>query len=71
MENHKTNRDIAKNHKIMDKGLDARLAYNMIKDQLILDGNAKQNLATFVTTYIFQLPISHFHRHIKSKSNIS
>ena len=52
MENHQTNRDIAKNHKIMNKGLDARLAYNMIKDQLILDGNAKQNLATFVTTYM-------------------
>ena len=52
MKHHQTNRDIAKNHKIMDKGLDARLAYNMIKDQLILDGNAKQNLATFVTTYM-------------------
>ena len=55
MKNHHTNRDIAQKHKInkiSDEGLNARLSYNMIKDQLILDGNAKQNLATFVTTYM-------------------
>ena len=55
MTNYQTNREIAqKSHsnKIAEKGLPARLVYNTISDQLILDGNAKQNLATFVTTYM-------------------
>ena len=30
----------------------ARTAYNLIHDELIMDGNARQNLATFVTTWM-------------------
>ena len=55
MTNYQTNREIAQKHhsnKIAEKGLPTRLVYNTISDQLILDGNAKQNLATFVTTYM-------------------
>ena len=55
MKNYHTNREIAQKHyssKIAKKGLSARLVYNTISDQLILDGNAKQNLATFVATYM-------------------
>ena len=33
-------------------GMDPRVAYNMIHDELMLDGNSRQNLATFVTTYM-------------------
>ncbi len=33
-------------------GMDPRVAYNMIHDELQLDGNSRQNLATFVTTYM-------------------
>jgi glutamate decarboxylase len=35
-----------------DDGMDPRVAYNMIHDELMLDGNSRQNLATFVTTYM-------------------
>ena len=48
-------RELSKKHsinQIPENGLNARSSYNMIKDQLMLDGNAKQNLATFVTTYM-------------------
>jgi glutamate decarboxylase len=37
---------------IPDDGMDPRVAYNMIHDELMLDGNSRQNLATFVTTYM-------------------
>jgi len=33
-------------------GADPRIAYQLIHDELMLDGNARQNLATFVTTYM-------------------
>ncbi len=35
-----------------DEGMDPRVAYTMIHDELMLDGNSRQNLATFVTTYM-------------------
>ncbi len=33
-------------------GMDPRVAYNLVHDELMLDGNSRQNLATFVTTYM-------------------
>jgi glutamate decarboxylase len=33
-------------------GMDPRVADNLIHDELMLDGNSRQNLATFVTTYM-------------------
>lgn len=33
-------------------GRDPRVAYGLIHDELMLDGNARQNLATFVTTFM-------------------
>ncbi len=33
-------------------GADPRVAYQLIHDELMLDGNARQNLATFVTTFM-------------------
>jgi glutamate decarboxylase len=35
-----------------DDGMDPRVAYRLIHDELMLDGNSRQNLATFVTTYM-------------------
>ncbi len=32
--------------------MDPRVAYRLLHDELMLDGNARQNLATFVTTYM-------------------
>jgi glutamate decarboxylase len=32
--------------------LDPETAYNLIHDELMLDGNARLNLATFVTTWM-------------------
>jgi glutamate decarboxylase len=37
---------------IPEDGMAPRVAYNLIHDELMLDGNARQNLATFVTTYM-------------------
>jgi glutamate decarboxylase len=37
---------------IPEDGMDPPVAYNMIHDELMLDGNSRQNLATFVTTYM-------------------
>jgi glutamate decarboxylase len=37
---------------IPDDGMDPPVAYTMIHDELMLDGNSRQNLATFVTTYM-------------------
>lgn len=34
------------------EGLDPKVAYRLIHDELMLDGNARQNLATFVTTFM-------------------
>ena len=37
----------------MPKGsVPSTVAYNLIRDELLLDGNARQNLATFCTTWI-------------------
>jgi len=33
-------------------GMDPRVAYRLLHDELMLDGNARQNLATFVTTFM-------------------
>jgi len=33
-------------------GMDPAVAYNLVHDELMLDGNSRQNLATFVTTYM-------------------
>ncbi|MFQ3306786.1 MAG: glutamate decarboxylase [Candidatus Midichloriaceae bacterium] len=49
--NREINEKIHKN-KLLNTGLPASTVYNLIQDQLILDGNAKQNLATFVTTWM-------------------
>ena len=37
-------------HRLEEDGRDPRVAYQLIHDELMLDGNARQNLATFVTT---------------------
>ena len=37
-------------HKLEDDGRAPEVAYQLIHDELMLDGNARQNLATFVTT---------------------
>lgn len=42
---------IPKRH-IPDEGMDPHVAYQLIHDELMLDGNARQNLATFVTTWM-------------------
>ena len=35
-----------------DDGMDPRVAYRLIHDELMLDGNSRQNVATFVTTFM-------------------
>jgi glutamate decarboxylase len=37
---------------VPDDGMDPPVAYSMIHDELMLDGNSRQNVATFVTTYM-------------------
>jgi glutamate decarboxylase len=39
-------------HEIGDSGLDSETAYELISSDLLLDGQARLNLATFVTTYM-------------------
>jgi glutamate decarboxylase len=39
-------------HRIPDGEMAAQTAYQIIHDELMLDGNARQNLATFVTTWM-------------------
>jgi glutamate decarboxylase len=39
-------------HEIGDNGLDSEVAYELISSELLLDGQARLNLATFVTTYM-------------------
>jgi glutamate decarboxylase len=39
-------------HRLADGPLDARAAYQIVHDELLLDGNARLNLATFVTTWM-------------------
>jgi glutamate decarboxylase len=38
--------------RLPDSGMDAELAYQLVHDELMLDGNARLNLATFVTTWM-------------------
>ena len=35
-----------------EKGMPPRIAFQIIHDELMLDGNARLNLATFVTTWM-------------------
>ena len=44
-------RDIPK-LKMPDRGMSPSSAYNLIHDELLLDGNSRQNLATFCTTWV-------------------
>jgi len=37
---------------IPEQSMEPNIAYNLIHDELILDGNSRQNLATFVTTWM-------------------
>ncbi len=39
-------------HRLGESGLDSETAYEMIASELLLDGQARLNLATFVTTYM-------------------
>jgi glutamate decarboxylase len=39
-------------HRLEDRGMPAETAYEMISDDLLLDGQARLNLATFVTTWM-------------------
>jgi len=43
--------DIPK-HSFPEQGTAPATVYNLIHDELILDGNSRQNLATFVTTWM-------------------
>jgi glutamate decarboxylase len=38
--------------KLPDAGVPAVVAYALVRDELILDGNSRQNLATFCTTWM-------------------
>jgi glutamate decarboxylase len=39
-------------HALADEGMVPDVVYRLIHDELLLDGNSRQNLATFVTTYM-------------------
>ncbi|QBD82901.1 glutamate decarboxylase [Ktedonosporobacter rubrisoli] len=39
-------------YELPQEGMEPRLAYNLIHDELILDGSSRLNLATFVTTWM-------------------
>jgi glutamate decarboxylase len=39
-------------HRLPDQEMDPDVAYQIIHDELMLDGNARMNLATFVTTWM-------------------
>jgi glutamate decarboxylase len=39
-------------HELPDQGLDSEIAYQVVHDELMLDGNARLNLATFVSTWL-------------------
>ncbi|WP_433272405.1 glutamate decarboxylase [Pseudonocardia xinjiangensis] len=38
-------------HALAEQGIDPAIAYQIVHDELMLDGNARLNLATFVTTW--------------------
>lgn len=39
-------------HRLPDRPLTPTIAYQLVHDELMLDGNARLNLATFVTTWM-------------------
>jgi len=39
-------------YRLPERGIDAHAAYELVHDELMLDGNARLNLATFVTTWM-------------------
>src|ERR1700754_4124162 len=39
-------------HALPEEGVDPEIAYQVVHDELMLDGNARLNLATFVTTWV-------------------
>lgn len=39
-------------YRLPDARSDAHTAYSLVRDELLLDGNARQNLATFCTTWV-------------------
>jgi len=41
-------------YRLPDEELPPRIAYDIVHDELILDGNSRQNLATFCTTWVPQ-----------------
>jgi glutamate decarboxylase len=43
-------------HQIPDAEMPPDVAYQIIHDELMLDGNARMNLATFVTTWMEPQP---------------
>ncbi|EUJ30748.1 glutamate decarboxylase [Listeria floridensis FSL S10-1187] len=45
------NRDIPK-YRLGETSVEPRIAYQLLKDQLMDEGNARQNLATFCQTYM-------------------
>ena len=44
-------KDISK-YKLNREGIEPRIAYQLVKDELVDEGNARQNLATFCQTYM-------------------
>ena len=44
--------DAVPKHRLPDGPMDPDVAYQAVHDELLLDGNARQNLATFVTTWM-------------------
>ena len=39
-------------HRMPDSGVPAQVAHAIVRDELMLDGNSRQNLATFCTTWV-------------------
>ncbi len=39
-------------YRMPDERIEPRAAYSLVRDELLLDGNARQNLATFCTTWV-------------------
>lgn len=44
--------ELVPKYELPTHGMPARTAYNLVRDELILDGNSRLNLATFVTTWM-------------------
>ncbi|HEX2703655.1 MAG TPA: glutamate decarboxylase [Solirubrobacteraceae bacterium] len=44
--------DLCPHHSLHEQGIGGELAYELISNELLLDGSAKLNLATFVTTWM-------------------